>query len=192
MRRLGQLLLDWGGFALKHPMAFLLTFALGGGFTFAYSYIPLHTVKLQKIGRLEQAVLTQEDRIAALDYEVEGLQTAAEGGLDAAAVATLRAERDAAGEDNDKLRAEVDRAKQRTKRLERERSEWRRRVGALERQLEAATTELAERSTPAPPSHGLPPEPEAPDAGAAAAVTTAAGVVVAPASGGGPPSAPAP
>ena len=180
MRRLGQLLLDWGGFALKHPMAFLLTFALGGGFTFAYSYIPLHTVKLQKIGRLEQAVLTQEDRIAALDYEVEGLQTAAEGGLDAA------------GEDNDKLRAEVDRAKQRTKRLERERSEWRRRVGALERQLEAATTELAERSTPAPPSHGLPPEPEAPDAGAAAAVTTAAGVVVAPASGGGPPSAPAP
>ena len=55
VRRLGQLLLDWGGFALKHPMAFLLTFALGGGFTFAYSYIPLHTVKLQKIERLERS-----------------------------------------------------------------------------------------------------------------------------------------
>ena len=175
MRGIGHRLLDWGAFALRNPLSFVLTFALGGAFTFAYSYVPLHTVKLQKIERLERSVLAQEERIAALDYEVERLGAAAEGGLDAAAVATLRAEREAAGEENSLLREEVDRAKQRTKRLERERSEWRRRVTALERQLETANTQLAERPKPTPVEEALAPAASA-----------------GPAPAGGPPSAPAP
>lgn len=179
MGRLGQQMRTWGGVALKNPLAFLITFALGGSLTFAYSYVPLHTVKMQKIDRLQGAVLEQETELAGLADEIERLQSAADGGLDAFAAESLQAEGEAAREENDSLRREVDRAKQRTKRLERERAEWRRRVAALEQRLEVATTKLAESrpaATPAP----APQEP-APMMGAAAGTPS-----------GGPPSAPAP
>jgi len=142
---LGKRLQSWGGVALRNPMLLLFTFLFGGAFTFGYSYVPLHTVNIQKAERLERTVLTQESEIEALAYQVEQLEAAAQGGLDAGAAAALQSERMAAQEENELLRQEVDRAKKRTKQLERERSEWRRRVSALEKKLKTATTELAQR-----------------------------------------------
>ena len=151
MAGFGQQMGIWGRAVLKNPLAFGVAFALGGALTFAYSYVPLHTVKMQKLDRLESAVLAQETELADLADEIERLESSAQGSLDASAAESLQAEREAAGEENELLRREVERAKQRTKRLERERAEWRRRVGALEQQLEVATTELAERpSAPTP------------------------------------------
>ena len=74
MAGLGQRLQSWGRVALKNPMLLLFTFLFGGAFTFGYSYVPLHTVNLQKAERLERTVLTQESEIVALEHQVEQRQ----------------------------------------------------------------------------------------------------------------------
>lgn len=167
MGSFGGRLRHWRGLMLGNPLAFLAVFALGGLVAFVYSYVPLHTVKDQKIDRLERSLLAYEDTIATLEGEVERLRPIAARMPDVRRVATLESDRESAKREVGVLRGQLKKAKQRTSRLERERTTWKGRVAVLEKQLAetaiADERELRAESKSVAATAVVPPAAGAPD-----------------------------
>lgn len=148
----------WGRLAVANPIAFAATFTLGAVLAFTYSYVPLHTVKDGKVARLESNVLQQEDQIAQLQAQIQGLSEAAGSDLDETAIADLEAARDKAKRDADSARKELASAKKKSRAIERERNNWKSKVAKLEKQIaETPTTHVVElRSDPTPAANADP------------------------------------
>lgn len=156
MGSFGGRMRHWGRLALANPLAFVAAFTLGAFLSFAYSYVPLHTVKNRKLERLEETALAQEEQIAQLEAQVEGLEIAATEQGDDEALAKLEGERDAARGEASSARKELAKLKKKAGRLERDRNEWKRKVAKLEKQIaETPTTHIVElREEPATAAPG--------------------------------------
>jgi len=177
-------LLHWRKLALTYPSFAIATAIAGGLFAFTYSYIPLHTVELRTIERLEATVSAREGLIAALEDQLAEKRSELEQQPDAASIAELEAERDAARSARAAAERERDEIRTRVAYLERERGEWKRKIARLESDLSARSKAVQLAASEADdsmdgPQSSISPEHASPLPSEIPAVLTAPGRAVA-------------
>ncbi|MEZ4216800.1 MAG: hypothetical protein R3E88_10025 [Myxococcota bacterium] len=158
MGRLRGRLLHWRRLVITYPLFFVATAATGGAASFLYSYIPLHTVEMRKIERLESALLAKEEHVEELEATLASLRTELDAQPDASSLASLEAARDEAVDAKRAAERELDKAQKRVGYLERERAEWKRKIASLE---SARATPPPVAHAPVDPSRGSTGEPDA-------------------------------
>ena len=128
----------WLKLLWRHPLPFVVAFALGTLCAFAFSYAPLHTSKNWKIDYLEGRVDAQNQKIGELEQELQGARAQTRGRPDPEELDALRTELE-------QVQAELAGSKTETRRS-------RSKVRDLQRSLEEATASpgpTAENGRPA-------------------------------------------
>ena len=164
MNFLGRRLSDFAA----RPVSFLLTFAIGAGGAFAYSYIPLHAADERRIERLEAELASQTERAVAASAELGALRAETRERPDPEALTKLIAENDEQRRKLTKLEDEVAYARKRVSTLQSQRNKARRELKVAKAEREKIEARSASRESipaappaaPGPPAAPAPPLPE--------------------------------